>query len=131
MSGDVRLIAEEHPLSAVEFRSVSGSLKLDGRWTQLRWPVRGTAQVTSDAGTFSLRGPLPYTYTIDGNFASPASVVAGFTAYGNGIIGGGLTPVAAETLARYGGLSLVGGYLAAMSLVSLVALMMMRPRTSM
>ena len=48
-----------------------------------------------------------------------------------GIIGGGLTPVAAETLARYGGLSLVGGYLAAMSLVSLVALMMMRPRTSM
>ncbi|MFK3890238.1 MFS transporter [Sphingomonas sp. NPDC079357] len=45
-----------------------------------------------------------------------------------GIIGGGLTPVAAETLARHGGLSLVGGYLAAMSLVSLIALIAMRPR---
>ncbi len=45
-----------------------------------------------------------------------------------GIIGGGLTPVAAETLARHGGLSLVGVYLAAMSLVSLAALLAMRPR---
>ena len=45
-----------------------------------------------------------------------------------GIIGGGLTPVAAETLARHGGLSLVGVYLAGMSLVSLAALLAMRPR---
>ena len=44
-----------------------------------------------------------------------------------GIIGGGLTPVAAETLARRGGLSLVGGYLAIMSLLSLAALLAMRP----
>ncbi|HEU4531833.1 MAG TPA: hypothetical protein VFR59_11640, partial [Steroidobacteraceae bacterium] len=50
------------------------TLKLDGRWTQLRWPVRGTAQVTSDAGTFSLRGPLPYTYTIDGSFTAPRNL---------------------------------------------------------
>ncbi|MDR6789508.1 MFS family permease [Sphingomonas sp. BE138] len=47
-----------------------------------------------------------------------------------GIIGGGLTPVVAETLARRGGLSLVGGYLAAMSLVSLIALLVMRGRAS-
>ena len=44
-----------------------------------------------------------------------------------GIIGGGLTPVAAEALARRGGLTLVGGYLAFMSLLSLAALLLMRP----
>ena len=43
-----------------------------------------------------------------------------------GIIGGGLTPVAAQALADRGGLPLVGGYLAAMSLLSLVALLVMR-----
>lgn len=47
-----------------------------------------------------------------------------------GIIGGGLTPVAAEALARHGGLTLVGGYLAVMSLLSLVALLVMRHRPS-
>jgi hypothetical protein len=43
-----------------------------------------------------------------------------------GIIGGGLTPVAAQALADRGGLPLVGGYLAAMSLLSLIALLVMR-----
>ncbi|KTT76730.1 MFS transporter [Sphingomonas endophytica] len=43
-----------------------------------------------------------------------------------GIIGGGLTPVAAEALTRRGGLPLVGGYLATMSLLSLAALLAMR-----
>jgi MFS family permease len=45
-----------------------------------------------------------------------------------GIIGGGLTPVVAQALAERGGLTLVGLYLAAASLVSLVALLMMRGR---
>jgi len=44
-----------------------------------------------------------------------------------GIIGGGLTPIAAQTLAQRGGLAPVGVYLAAMSLLSLVALLVMRP----
>lgn len=44
-----------------------------------------------------------------------------------GIIGGGLTPVAAQTLAQHGGLAPVGAYLAAMSLLSLAALLVMRP----
>ena len=43
-----------------------------------------------------------------------------------GIIGGGLTPVAAQALATRGGLTLVGVYLAAMSSLSLVALLVMR-----
>ncbi len=47
-----------------------------------------------------------------------------------GIIGGGLTPVVAQWLATEGGLVLVGGYLAIASLVSLVALLMMRPRNA-
>lgn len=45
-----------------------------------------------------------------------------------GIIGGGLTPVAAQALAAEGGLAWVGAYLAVMSLLSLVALLAMRPR---
>lgn len=45
-----------------------------------------------------------------------------------GIIGGGLTPLAAETLAKRGGLMLVGAYLAVLSALSLVALLTMRVR---
>ncbi|MEH3101002.1 MFS transporter [Sphingomonas adhaesiva] len=45
-----------------------------------------------------------------------------------GIIGGGLTPVAAQALAERGGLTLVGGYLAVMSLTSLGALLLMKTR---
>ncbi|SEK35032.1 Predicted arabinose efflux permease, MFS family [Sphingomonas palmae] len=47
-----------------------------------------------------------------------------------GIIGGGLTPVAAQALVERGGLLLVGGYLAALSLLSLVALLLMREARS-
>jgi MFS family permease len=45
-----------------------------------------------------------------------------------GIIGGGLTPVAAQALATRGGLGAVSVYLAAMSGMSLVALLMLRRR---
>lgn len=45
-----------------------------------------------------------------------------------GIIGGGLTPVAAQALATKGGLGAVGVYLAAMSGMSLVALLVLRRR---
>jgi MFS family permease len=45
-----------------------------------------------------------------------------------GILGGGLTPIAAQTLAQRGGLMLVGGYLALLSVVSLIALLVMRDR---
>jgi MFS family permease len=45
-----------------------------------------------------------------------------------GIIGGGLTPYVAQRLAGWGGLMLVGGYLALMALVSLAALMSLRGR---
>lgn len=47
-----------------------------------------------------------------------------------GIIGGGLTPFAAQKLALWGGLTSVGLYLAAMALVSLVALLALRGRAS-
>ncbi|MGK6320349.1 MFS transporter [Sphingomonas sp. DT-204] len=45
-----------------------------------------------------------------------------------GIIGGGLTPVVAQALAERGGLTLVGLYLAAASLLSLGALLVLRTR---
>jgi hypothetical protein len=43
-----------------------------------------------------------------------------------GIIGGGLTPVIAQTLANGGGLAPVGGYLAAAGAVSFLGLLMLR-----
>jgi MFS family permease len=45
-----------------------------------------------------------------------------------GILGGGLTPFVAQTLSMRGGLWLVGGYLAVLSLVSLAALLVLRGR---
>ena len=45
-----------------------------------------------------------------------------------GIIGGGLTPMVATALAKSGGLSLVGVYLAGASIVSLIALLTLRSR---
>jgi MFS family permease len=45
-----------------------------------------------------------------------------------GIIGGGLTPMAAQWLADRGGLGLVGLYLSGAALVSFVALMALRPQ---
>ncbi len=58
------------------------TLQLDGRWSHLRWPLKGTAQVASDAGRFSLRGPLPYTYTIDGDFKAPRNIAGRIVAEG-------------------------------------------------
>ena len=47
-----------------------------------------------------------------------------------GIIGGGLTPLAAQALAERGGLILVGAYLGVAALVSLGALALVRPQAS-
>jgi len=44
-----------------------------------------------------------------------------------GILGGGLTPVIAQTLANQGGLAMVGGYLAAAGVLSLAGLAFLRP----
>lgn len=45
-----------------------------------------------------------------------------------GILGGGLTPMAAQALADRGGLTLVGLYLSAAALISFVALMALKPK---
>jgi len=45
-----------------------------------------------------------------------------------GILGGGLTPLIAETLVKQGGLGLVGYYLAGAGMVSLVGLILVRNR---
>lgn len=47
-----------------------------------------------------------------------------------GIIGGGLTPVLAQALSQRGGLAMVGVYLTAACVVSLVALLALRPRVA-
>lgn len=47
-----------------------------------------------------------------------------------GIIGGGMTPVIAQALSQNGGLTMVGVYLAAACLISLAALLSLRPRAT-
>jgi hypothetical protein len=44
-----------------------------------------------------------------------------------GIIGGGLAPAVAQLLAEAGGLAMVGAYLAAAAVLSLIGLMMTKP----
>lgn len=47
-----------------------------------------------------------------------------------GIIGGGLAPMAAQALADFGGLGLVGAYLAGAALISLIGLAALKPRAA-
>ena len=68
--------------------TLSGNISGEGVLT-----VSGNARFTGDGsptGAYEIR-QMGGTLTIDGNLASPASVVNGFTAYGDGIIAGVLS----------------------------------------
>jgi autotransporter-associated beta strand protein len=68
--------------------TLSGNISGEGLLT-----VAGNARFTGDGaptGAYELRANAG-AFTIDGNLASPASVVNGFTTYGNGIIRGVLS----------------------------------------
>ena len=59
---------------------VSGNLTFDGgpptldvaaHWTDLQWPLHGSSTVRSTKGNATLRGPMPYDYSVDADFAVP------------------------------------------------------------
>jgi len=43
------------------------STRLDGRWSQLQWPLKGTPVVKSPAGEFSIGGEMPFLISLKGN----------------------------------------------------------------
>ena len=69
----------------------AGSVTLDGaasmidaraQWTSLQWPLRGEALVSSPTGSGTLRGTLPYVYSIDAQVAARGVPPAAGTASG-------------------------------------------------
>jgi translocation and assembly module TamB len=43
------------------------STRLDGRWSRLQWPLKGTPLVRSPAGEFSIGGEMPFLITLKGD----------------------------------------------------------------
>jgi len=69
----------------------AGTVTLNGRnsaldaratWSQLQWPLRGTALVSSTTGSGTLRGTLPYDFTISTDVTGPNLPAAQGTARG-------------------------------------------------
>lgn len=60
-----------HIAGTVTFTQTDQLLDMQARWTDLQWPLRSTALISSTDGTASLRGPLPYDFTVTGQFAGP------------------------------------------------------------
>jgi translocation and assembly module TamB len=75
--------AELHATGGFLFDGGPPTLDLRGRWAGFRWPLSGQAVVTSPGGTFTLAGPLPYTYTLDGTLNAPKAKAVTFTAAGS------------------------------------------------
>ena len=70
---------------------VAGTVALNGaqsaidahaQWTQLQWPLRGEPIVASPTGSGSLRGTLPYSFSIDAQVAARNAPAAAGTASG-------------------------------------------------
>ena len=55
----------------VRFEGDTPALDVLASWTDLQWPLTGKALVSSTDGELSLRGPLPYDYSIRSHLAVP------------------------------------------------------------
>lgn len=53
------------------FDGSAPTLDLTAKWQNLQWPLRGEAVVISSQGDGSLRGPLPYDFTITASLEGP------------------------------------------------------------
>lgn len=60
-----------HTSGQLLFDGGSPTLDLQGRWQKLQWPLRGKAIVVSEQGDGTLRGPLPYDFTVTASLAGP------------------------------------------------------------
>lgn len=73
-SADIQLQdspATLHTNGQLIFDGSAPTLDMQARWERLQWPVRGKAVVVSEQGDGTLRGPLPYDFTVTANLAGP------------------------------------------------------------
>jgi translocation and assembly module TamB len=67
---------------SMKFVAPAPELDLDGEWTALRWPLIGEAAVESAVGTLSVRGALPYEFSMQAHALLPGVPAADFIAGG-------------------------------------------------
>jgi len=67
----------------IRFAENAPDLDLQADWTRLQWPLKGSAIVSSAQGRATLKGELPYAFTIAGDVTAPQVVVDEFTARGS------------------------------------------------
>ena len=60
-----------HASGQLVFDGSAPTLDLQARWQHLQWPLRGDAIVVSEQGDGTLRGSLPYDFTVTANLAGP------------------------------------------------------------
>lgn len=67
---------------SVAFDGEAPTLDLAMRWNDLQWPLHGEPMVSSAEGKATLRGPLPYAYTLDARMVAPKAGESTATAHG-------------------------------------------------
>jgi translocation and assembly module TamB len=60
-----------HANGTITFDGAAPTLDVAARWTDLQWPLHGNAVASSPNGDLTLRGPLPYDYTLNAHVAVP------------------------------------------------------------
>ena len=60
-----------HTSGRLIFDGSAPTLDMQARWERLQWPLRGKAVVVSEQGDGTLRGPLPYDFTVTASLAGP------------------------------------------------------------
>jgi translocation and assembly module TamB len=63
--------ARVHASGTVALNGAASAIDAHARWAQLQWPLRGTAIVSSRAGSGTLRGTLPYQFSVDAHVVGP------------------------------------------------------------
>ncbi|HEY4368180.1 MAG TPA: translocation/assembly module TamB domain-containing protein [Steroidobacteraceae bacterium] len=63
--------ARMHVSGDLTFGSATPAIDIAARWQNLQWPLHGDSDLHSASGDATLRGPLPYDYTINAQFRVP------------------------------------------------------------
>jgi len=67
----------------VRFGGGPPQLALEGNWTELRWPLAGAPVVESASGLYTLKGAMPYAFSVRAGVRGPSIPAAQFDATGS------------------------------------------------
>lgn len=73
--------SELHGQGELDFDGGPPTVHLSGRWNNLRWPLEKPV-ATSRTGTWTLGGEMPYSFSVDGDFAAPRGIAGRLAAKG-------------------------------------------------